>query len=146
MKRIILSIIFGVLCLHINAQYNCVVKDSDRESVTFRVVGYGANTKKTSIDAELSAIKNLCFIGADGTSYSLPMVSVGEDKATADYPAFFNSFYAGQYRNFIELSIAVSNIGKDVSKRKCQTFDIKVKAEKLRRYLEQNGIIRKFGL
>lgn len=146
MKRIILSIILSVFCIHIHAQYNCVVKSSDRETVTFRVVGYGSNTKKATIDAEISAIKTLCFIGADGTTYAMPMISAGESKAVSDNSTFFNSFYSEQYRNFIESSIAVSNLCKDASKRKCQTFDIKIRAEKLRKYLEQNRVIRKFGL
>lgn len=146
MKRIILFVILTVFYIHANAQYNCVVKTSDRESVTFRVVGYGSNTKKAVVDAEISAIKTICFIGADGTSYSIPMVPAGENKAFADNSAFFNSFYSERYRDFIESSIAVSNLGKDASKRKCQTFDVKIRAEKLRKYLEQNGVIRKFGL
>lgn len=146
MKHTILSLFLIVYCLHINAQYNCVVKSSDRESVTFRVVGYGSNTKKATVDAEISAIKTICYIGADGTTYSTPMIYVGENKAVDDNPEFFNSFYSEYYRNFIESSIAVSNLSKDGSKRKCQTFDVKIRAEKLRKYLEQNGIIRKFGL
>ncbi len=146
MKRIILSIIFMVFCVLSNAQYNCVVKSSNHESVTFRVVGYGSNTKKATIDAEISAIKTICFIGADGTTYSTPLVSVGENKAVANNSAFFKSFYSEQYHNFIESSIAVSSLSKDASKRKCQTFDVKIRAAKLRKYLEQNGVIRKFGL
>lgn len=146
MKRIILSILLILFCVHIHAQYNCVVKSSDRETVTFRVVGYGSNTKKTTKDAEISAIKTICFIGADGSTYAIPLVASGESKAVSDNSAFFNSFYSEQYRNFIESSIAVSNLGKDASKRKCQTFDVKIRAEKLRKYLEQNGVIRKFGL
>ena len=61
MKRFILSILLTLFCIHIDAQYNCVVKSSDRETVTFRVVGYGSNTKKATIDAEISAIKTICF-------------------------------------------------------------------------------------
>lgn len=146
MKRVFLSIILTAFCLCINAQYNCVVKESDRESVTFRVVGYGSNTKKTTVDAELSAIKNICFYGAEGTIYSTPLVPTGEDKAIKDNPDFFSNLFSTQYRNFIESSIAISNLGKDASKRKCQTFDVKVSVVKLRKYFEQNGIIRKFGL
>lgn len=146
MKRFILSILLALFCIHIHAQYNCVVKSSDRETVTFRVVGYGSNTKKATRDAEISAIKTICFIGADGTTYAIPLVSSGESKAVSDNSVFFNSFYSEQYRNFIESSIAVSDLGKDASKRKCQTFDVKIRAEKLRKYLEQNGVIRKFGL
>ena len=135
MKRFILSILLTLFCIHIDAQYNCVVKSSDRETVTFRVVGYGSNTKKT-----------ICFTGAAGTTFAMPLVSSGESKSVSDNSEFFNSFYSEQYRNFIESSIAVSNLCKDASKRKCQTFDVKIRARELRKYLEQNGVIRKFGL
>lgn len=146
MKRFILSILLTLFCIHIDAQYNCVVKSSDRETVTFRVVGYGSNTKKATIDAEISAIKTICFTGAAGTTFAMPLVSSGESKSVSDNSEFFNSFYSEQYRNFIESSIAVSNPCKDASKRKCQTFDVKIRARELRKYLEQNGVIRKFGL
>lgn len=146
MKRIVLSIIFTIFCIYTNAQYNCVVTSSDRESVTFRVVGYGSNIKKATTDAEISAIKTICFIGAVGTTYSIPMIPVSENIAVADNSAFFKSFYSELYRNFIESSFAISKFGKDASKRKCQTFKVKIRAEQLRRYLEQNNVIRRFGL
>lgn len=60
MKRFILLIILSVILgsLHSFAQYqvNCI--DSNGETMTFRVVGYGKNAKVASKNAELNVINN----------------------------------------------------------------------------------------
>lgn len=146
MRYYILTFLICFMKLSAFAQYNCIEQSSNNESVTFRVVGYGSNSKKALRDAELSAIKTLCFAGTNGQHYHLPLISMGEVSATELHPAFFRDFYSGKYQSFIEYSYAVSKFAKDAHKRKCQTFDIRVRAEKLRAYLEQNRIVRKFGI
>ena len=146
MKKFLILLLLVTLCLRSQAQYNCTVIASEQGSVTYRVTGYGKNVKTASADAELSAVKALCFLGAEGTIYQLPIVSQGQSKAENAHPAFFESFYGGNYKNFIETSSIVTPFGKDAAKRKCVTHDVRVRASQLRSHLERSGIIRKFGL
>lgn len=146
MRKYLILLILLLSISEAKAQYNCKVTTSDRETVTFRVTGYGKKVKLATEDAELSAVKTLCFIGAAGTSFRLPLVSQGQTKAEKDYSDFFDNFYGDNYRNFIETSSVVVPFGKDGEKRKCITLDVRVRASQLRTHLEQSGVIRKFGL
>ena len=146
MKKIILLLLCAMSTLSMLAQYNCTVITSDNETVTFRVTGYGKKAKLASADAELSAVKALCFVGATGTAFRLPLISQEQSKEEKEHSDFFDSFYNTTYRNFIETSTVVSAFGKDAAKRKSLTLDVRVRASQLRAYLEKSGVIRKFGL
>ena len=127
------------------AQYHSTVQSSTKSSVTMRVIGYGKNVKTASVDAENNAIKTLLFAGAQDTSYRLPFISDNKETIETNNKTFFDNLYKNDYKNFIESSVIVTAFGKDAQKRKCITMDICVRAEQLRKYLENNGIIRKIG-
>lgn len=127
-----------------NAQYHCTVVSATRSNVTLRCTGYGKNVKIAAAEAERGAIETLLYIGATGTSYSLPLIA-NRAEAEKKYKKFFETFYESSYRDFIESSVTVTAFGKDAEKRKCMTMDVNVRAEKLRSYLENNDVIRKFG-
>jgi hypothetical protein len=147
MRMRFVVMLFVLLCsLNIHAQYNCTVMSSTKQTVTFRVIGYGKNVKTAMADAELSAIKTSCFIGAPGTSFSRPLVTDNRDVAESKNKDFFETFYESGYKDYIETSTLVTPFGKDAEKRKCLTMDICIRTEQLRSYLEKNGIVRKFGL
>lgn len=146
MKKTILLLLSLMSALGTMAQYNCTVVSSDRETVTYRVTGYGKNVKIASTDAELSAIKVLCFMGAPDTPFRLPLVPEGQMTAEKEHPDFFEDLYAGAFQKYIETSSIVTPFSKDARKRKCITLDVRVRVEQLRSNLEGAGIIRKFGL
>ena len=58
----------------------------------------------------------------------------------------YADFYSKEYQNFVESSIIVTPYGKNALKQKCITLDVCIRVNQLRTYLENNGIIRKFGL
>ncbi len=132
--------------LEISAQYQVSVLNATKDAVSMRCVGYGKKATIASIDAELSAIKTLLFAGAQNTQYSMPLIR--EDKTVVEnkYKKFFDTFYGKEYQNFIESSIIVTPYGKNALKQKCITLDVCIRVNQLRTYLENNGIIRKFGL
>lgn len=146
MKKFFVLLLCAMSTMTVLAQYNCTVVTSDKETVTFRVTGYGKKAKLASADAELSAVKALCFVGAAGTAFRLPLISQEQSKAEKEHADFFEEFYNTSYRNFIETSTIVSPFGKDAAKRKSLTMDVRVRAVQLRAYLEKSGVIRKFGL
>ncbi len=146
MKKYLVLLILTLGISEARAQYNCKVISSDRETVTFRVTGYGKNVKRAMADAELSAVKTLCFIGAAGTPFRLPLVSQGQVKAEKEHAVFLANLQRSAYRNFIETSSTVIPFGKDGEKRKCVTMDVRVRALQLRTHLEQGGVIRRFGI
>lgn len=132
--------------IEVSAQYQVSILNSTKDAVSMRCVGYGKKATIASMDAELSAIKTLLFVGAQNTQHSMPLVQ--EDKAAFEnkYRKFFDAFYSKEYQNFVESSIIVTPYGKNALKQKCITLDVCIRVNQLRTYLENNGIIRRFGL
>ncbi len=145
-KKLIILLVMCSIVSFSYAQYHSTVQSATKSSVTMRVIGYGKNAKIASVDAENNAIKTLLFAGAQDTSYRLPFIPDNKETVETKNKDFFDNLYKNEYKNFIESSIVVTAFGKDAQKRKCITMDICVRAEQLRAYLENNGIIRKFGL
>ena len=129
-----------------SAQYRTSVTNETKDAVTFRCIGYGRKAKAASVDAELSALKTLLFTGTSGTYFSMPLIQDDRFVVETKYKKFFNSLYDSEYRNFIESSVIVTPFGKNDLKQKCITMDVCIRGRQLRTYLENNGIIRKFGL
>ena len=148
MKRVILLTILTVILGHINsfAQYqvNCV--DTNGETMTFRVVGYGKKAKEASRNAELNVIKALMFEGVPNTQQHIPMVPETESVAMSKYGKVLSPFFDGQYQSEITRSVVVRKFGKDINKQKSIVLDVTVNIRALRDKLERLGVIRKFGL
>ena len=126
-KILIICLIVLTAILEVSAQYQVSVLNATKDAVSMRCVGYGKKAAIASMDAELS---------------------VQEDKAIVEnkYRKFFDTFYSKEYQNFVESSIIVTPYGKNALKQKCITLDVCIRVNQLRTYLENNGIIRKFGL
>lgn len=148
MKRIfILSFLSVVLgCLNLNAQYQVNYIDTNGETMTFRVVGYGKNAKGATRNAELNVIKALMFEGIPNSQQHIPMVPETESVAMNKYGDELTPFFEGQYQGEITRSVVVRQFGKDINKQKSITLDVTVNIRALRNKLERIGVIRKFGL
>ena len=134
-KILIICLIMLTAILEVSAQYQVSVLNATKDAVSMRCVGYGKKATIASMDAELSAIKTLLFVGTQKTQHSMPLVQ--EDKAVVE----------NKYKKFfVESSIIVTPYGKNALKQKCITLDVCIRVNQLRTYLENNGIIRKFGL
>ena len=147
MKKILLiCLMILTAVIEVSAQYQVSILNSTKDAVSMRCVGYGKKATIASMDAELSAIKTLLFVGAQNTQHSMPLVQ--EDKAAFEnkYRKFFDAFYSKEYQNFVESSIIVTPYGKNALKQKCITLDVCIRVNQLRTYLENNAIIRRFGL
>lgn len=148
MKRVIiltiLSIFFGYLSSLAQYQVNCI--DTNGETMTFRVVGYGKNAKVASQNAELSVIKALMFEGIPNSQQHMPMVPESEGIALEKNGKTLSKFFDGEYKSEITRSVVVRKFGKDINKQKSITLDVTVNIKALRNKLERIGIIRKFGL
>lgn len=147
MKKILMVCVMVLTAvLDISAQYQVSVLSATKNAVSMRCIGYGKKSTIAAMDAELSAIKTLLFAGVQNTQHSLPLVQ--EDKTVVEdkYKKFFDDFYDKEYKNFIESSVIVTPYGKNTLRKKCITLDVVIRVNQLRTYLENNGIIRKFGL
>ena len=71
-KILIICLIILTAILEVSAQYQASVLNATKNAVSMRCVGYGKKATIASMDAELSAIKTLLFVGAQNTQHSMP--------------------------------------------------------------------------
>lgn len=141
---IILCIIYSTITL--SAQYNVDCIESDGQTMTFRVTGYGKNAKVATQDAEINVIKALMFSGIPNTQQSIPMVKESESITIKNHKAFMKDFLETGYKQVITRSVIIRKFGKDQNKQKSIDLNVTVNVPALRNELQRGGVIRKFGL
>lgn len=146
MKKFLICLLLFTSTIMLYAQNQVSVISYKQDLVTLRCVGYGKKAIKAAADAELSAVKTILYVGATNTPYKLPLIQEGEQQIEMKHKAFFEKFYQSGYKQFIESSIITTPFGRNALKKKCITMDICVRVRQLRNHLEQNNIIRRFGL
>lgn len=114
-------------------------------TISLKSAGFGAIKSVAIGYAEKNAFKMLLFKGIPGSQQNLPMIA-DEQAARSAHTQFFDQFFehAG-YRRFV-LSSEPSGF-RPTTNRKTEnlTVALKINVESLRRELENEGLIRKFG-
>jgi hypothetical protein len=116
-------------------------------SITVKATGF-AKTKAESVNnASAGAMYTLLFRGITGSPNSLPMVP--DENGKKNDPAVLSLLNEG-FAAYITKSLLISEVVKkrkqDGIKGKQTTSRLTINTDALRRYLEQNGVIRKFGI
>ena len=112
--------------------------------VALKSVGYGNGRNSATEDAQKKAFFALLYRGIPNSDYSYPLIE-NEVTFKNNFPNFNETFFkSAVYKSFIISNIESSNL-INTSKGNKLYLDITINYEALRRYLEQNSIIRKFG-
>lgn len=141
---LLLSVVFATI--NLSAQYNVNCIESDGQTMTFRVTGYGKNAKAATQDAEVNVIKALMFSGVPNTQQSVPMVKESESETIKAHKAFMKNFLDTGYKQVITRSVIIRKFGKDINKQKSIDLNVTVNVPALRNALQRGETIRKFGL
>jgi len=149
MKRILfvsfLSIIFSC-SPKIYPVQSCVAISEQGSNLTIRATGYGKRKIGALDAAEKNAINTLLFRGISGTQNWIPLVCIDEETAKNEYQQYFdNLFNHGRHKSFIISSVPVSDYSKTKYKAWSITTDVVINVSSLRKDLETQGIIRRFG-
>lgn len=127
--------------------YSAEVEFTGKEAqgtIILKSQGFGKNQYEAILDAQINAFKTILFQGIPGTELNVPLVN-NESEASAmnkDYfKRFFNELY---FKKHVMSSTEASNLiavkgGKKIA------INIKINYNSLRKDLEQNQVIRKFG-
>lgn len=134
--------------------------DYNGDILNVRVLGYGTNQQEAIEDAQIRALETLLFRGIPNSSISKPLVGYNETNLKQRNGNYFSEFYGGKrYLTFISESnfIAAENqqvIATKIKKKKTEkgmvkaivaAVDVLINVKPLRKDLEQNNVIRKFG-
>ncbi|MBR5906923.1 MAG: hypothetical protein IKZ50_00835 [Bacteroidales bacterium] len=126
---------------------SCVIVSEQNNTITLRATGFGKHKIESLDAAEKNALESILFRGIPGSQYNNPLISLREDQALQANPRYFKElFEKGRHKSFIISSVPVTNYSWTKYKKWTITADITVNIFALRKDLEQNGIIRKFGL
>lgn len=113
-------------------------------TIAVKSTGYGKNQLDATINAQKNAFEVLLFKGLPGTELNVPLIE-NENEAKSKFADYFKKFFDANYKTFMMSSVESSNLIKMRGTKKI-TVDIKINFNSLRKDLEQNQLIRKFGL
>jgi hypothetical protein len=118
-------------------------------AVTVTSHGYGNTDLQLEKSARTLAFETILFRGlpaAEFTALRLPMIE-NEREARSGNSAFFKKFFEEDGCN--QFVTAVSKLGnkpgKTADRKKTMDYSLTINYEALRRHLEQNQVLRKFG-
>ena len=115
-------------------------------TVTVTSSGFGKKRVNAAADASASAIYVLLFRGIAGSQYELPMIT----DETKINNSVVQEILKGGYGSFITESTLTDEVKQtrktDGVKGVSDIYRITINCDALRRYLEKNKVIRKFGI
>ncbi|HAN37489.1 MAG TPA: hypothetical protein DCQ29_01185 [Chitinophagaceae bacterium] len=115
-------------------------------SITMRSIGIGENQEAAIADAEKNAFDVLFFRGLPESEQKIALIDTDEIKEKQKHQSYFENFYKyKRYKTFLMSSIPVASLTNIKGGLKSIAVDIKINITALRKDLEQNDIIRKFG-
>jgi hypothetical protein len=126
-----------------SGEVNFLYKEA-QGTIAVQSTGYGKNQTDAVADAQKNAFKILLFKGLPGTELNVPLIE-NENDAKSKHSEYFKKFFEqGNYKTFMMSSTESSNLIKMKGSKKI-TVDVKINYNSLRKDLEQNQVIRKFG-
>ena len=153
MKNTLKSILFIIIILGLHScspklqpysgEVNFLYKEA-QGTIAVKSTGYGKNQIDAVADAQKNAFKVILFKGLPGTELNVPLIENENDSKLKHEGYFKKLFDQGNYKTFMMSSTESSNLIKMKGTKKINV-DIKINYNSLRKDLEQNQIIRKFG-
>lgn len=114
--------------------------------IRLSTIGYGHTQREAEQETYVTAFNTIFFKGVPGfDALRLPMIE-DESKARRERASFFDKFYGEKgYLQFVTEQGTSSKMNR-VNRGKIRVQrDIAINYEALRRHLEREGVIRKFG-
>lgn len=112
--------------------------------IRLRVDGFGKSISRAEENAVSAAFLAIIFRGIpEFTALNRPLVS-SESKFNSENPGWFQNFIeSGTYQRFINKDYGIQEL--EVKKGRRVSRELTINYQALRRYLEEEGVVRKFG-
>ena len=115
-------------------------------TLTTRAIGIGKNKEEAIIDAEKNVFNVLFFRGLPASEQKIALIGTNETEEKEKNKEYFNKFYKDKrYKSFVISSNPKSELTRHKGGKKSIAVEVKINLVALRKDLEQNNIIRKFG-
>jgi len=115
-------------------------------TITMRAIGFGTNQEDAIIDAEINSFNVILFRGLPESEQKIALIGTNESNEKERHKDYFNKFFTDKrYKTFMMSSIPTSTLTRHKGGKKSIAVDVKINLLSLRKDLEENNIIRKFG-
>lgn len=121
-----------------------VVSEEAYKTLELRSIGVGDSEEKANYDSEKKAFEILFFRGIPNSSYEKPLIGSDEVSLLKKHQSYFKTFFFERYKSFVMSAFNASPSQKQ-NGIYTSVLDIKINTAALKRDLEDQGIIRKFG-
>ena len=116
----------------------------DQGTLSVRAIGYGKRVDEAVRAAEETAFWTLLFRGIPGSNQAQALVADMTEQQ-AEQTSYFQAFFTeGRYQTFMVES-ALAEASDRVKKTGRAVVEVTINLHALRRDLERNGVIRRFG-
>ena len=143
MKRILIIVMFFLIGQQTNAQISFLSEQNG--TITVRTEGTNKKVDNAISDAEKYVFYTIFYQGIPGSSLKSGLIDIPEAEAEQKYKDYFDLFYKERYIRFITIATQNGNIVKEKHKKKNVTIDLTININALKKDLEDNQVIRKFG-
>ena len=126
-----------------SAEVKYLSKD-ESGTITVESGGIGKNENEAIAEAQKRAFNILLFKGLPGTELNVPLID-NEYEATSKHRDYFQNFFEHNYYSTFMMESSVVSSSKIKGGGAMALIDLKINYNSLRKDLEQNNIIRKFG-
>jgi len=143
---VIVSLFFSSCSSKAPMMVDVTYKHYTNEIMSLDVFGYGSNKIEAIENAQMKAVDAILFRGIPNSNLNTPLVGTNEIEIRRNNKKYFERFEnEKRYLSFITQSICNTPLHKLENGHKGVLAIIKINIVSLRRDLEENGIIRKFG-
>ncbi len=128
------------------AQVN-YISSPENGTMMVKVIGYGKKKEAAINQGEKTIFEVLMYRGLPGSPQTQPLIPFDkQSKVKQDHKKYLEEFFDGNYKTFIMSTNAVTELVKVPKiKYKKITLEVKVNYAALRKELEEQKLVRKFG-
>lgn len=114
-------------------------------SITVRTSGTGKNETDASAQAARAAFYMLLYRGIPGSDAPTALIDLPEQEAQRKHTAYLERLMDNYYQTFITNAAPVGDVVKGKRHTRSVCMDMTINLQALRKDLEDNKVIRKFG-
>ena len=142
-KPFFLTALLMCTCYMANAQIEFISEKNG--TITVRTEGTDKKVPDAISGAEKLVFYSVFFQGIPGSSLKTGLIDIPEAEAEQKFKDYFDFFYKNRYFDFVTSVNQNGNVVKEKHHKKSIYFDVTINVNALRKDLEDNQVIRKFG-
>ncbi len=142
-KIVVTACLLFFTCTTLYAQVSFV--SGEKGTITVRASGNGKSINEAVANAEKDVFYMLLFRGVAGSEQSSALITMREDEAQQRYKAYLDPLLSERYPSFIISAVQDGEPVKGKHHQVSVLLDITVNVTALRKDMEANQVIRKFG-